>query len=151
MNTKKLFKEDMHKIAKAVWHKHEDHAVGDAKKFLNKSDILAITIFTLIAAFIVTFVDFIIYLRWSTFSNSNPFDTYHPYVPALIILFNFIYIVCLHVKRVTFWLAYYPAVLGIIYYIIEAALIFHLMQPQDLMNFFSMIGLGHPPGWLTGI
>jgi hypothetical protein len=150
MNIKKLFKEDLQKFAEKVWHKHQDHAVGDAKKFLHKQDIVAITLFTLVAAFIITFVDFLIYLRWSTFSNSNPFDAYHPYVPVLLILFNFIYIACLRMKRITFWLAYYPAILGIIYYVIEGALIYHILHPQDLMNFFSMIGLGHPPGWLIG-
>jgi len=147
---KKIFKEDIHKALKTVWHEHEDHAVGDAKKFLTKSNILAITLSSILAAIIITFVDFIIYLRWSSFSNSNPFDTYHPYVPAFLIIFNFIYIFCLYAKRITFWLAYYPAILGIIYYTIEAALIFHFLQPQDLMNFFSMFGLGHPPGWLIG-
>jgi len=151
MSIKKLFTEDIHKFIKAVWRKHEDHAVGDAKTFLSKSDIFAITILTIVAAFIITFTDFIIYLRWSTFSSSNPFDTYHPLVPWLVILFNVIYIFCLHAKRITFWLAYYPAILGIIYYLIEAALINHWMHPQDLINFFSMIGLGNPPGWLTGI
>ena len=151
MNVKKLFTEDIHRFMDKVWKKHQDHAAGDAKRFLHKEDIVTITLFTLVAAFIITFVDFIIYLRWSTFSNSNPFDTYHPFVPMLLVMFNFIYIACLRIKRVSFWLAYYPAILGIIYYMVEGALIYHIISPHDLMNFFSMIGLGHPPGWLTGL
>jgi hypothetical protein len=148
---KKILNDDVHRIFKESWKKHEEHAVGDAKKFLKKSDVLMIATLSIFGVFLITFIDFLIYLRWSTFSTSNPFDTYHPYVPAMLILFNFIFIFCLYAKRVNYWFAYYPAILGIIYYAIEAALIFHLLMPQDLQNFFAMVGLGNPPGWLTGL
>jgi hypothetical protein len=144
-------KEDLHKIAKARWTRHQDHAVGDAKRFLSKSDIIAITLLSISAAFLITFIDFLIYLRWSTFNDGNLFKAYHPYVPMLLILFNLIFLFCLYAKRVSYWLAYYPAILGIIYYSIEASLIYGMMQPQDLQNFFTLIGLGNPPGWLIGI
>jgi hypothetical protein len=145
MDIKKLIKEDVHKLAKAVWHKHEEHAAGDAKKRLNKSDVIAITLMTLSAAILITFTDFIIYLRWSTFSSDAPFVAYHPLTPWLLIAFNLIYIFCLSVKKITFWLAYYPAVIAIIYYMLQAAFINNWLHPQDLVNFFSMFGLGHPP------
>ena len=134
-----------------IWHRHKEHAVGDSKKRLGKSDILALTILSIFSAFLITFVDFIIYLRWSTFSDNMPFTTYHPLVPWLVIGFNLIMIYCFYMKGITFWLVYYPPLLAIIYYLMEAALINSWLHPIDLANFFTMIGLGHPPGWLIGI
>jgi hypothetical protein len=65
-------------------------------------------------------------------------------------MFNLMLIFCFYLKGITFWLVYYPFILAIIYYTIELALINHVLTPQDLMNFFSVFGLGHPPGWLIG-
>jgi len=140
-----------YRYLKAFWTAHEQHAIAGSNRPLSRSDIFTLTIFSLLAAFLVTFVDFLIYLRWSTFSTSDPFVTYHPLVPWLLIGFNLIFIYCLWMKRITFWLAYYPSVIAIIYYAIEAALINHWLRPQDLMAFFSMFGLGHPPSWLIGV
>jgi hypothetical protein len=136
---------------KDVWHRHKEHAVGDAKKRLSKSDVLALTMLSIASAFIITFVDFIIYMRWSTFDSNVQFYTYHPFVPWLIISFNLILIYCFYLKGITFWLVYYPFILGIIYYLIEAALINSWISPMDLANFFGMFGLGNPPGWLIGV
>ena len=135
---------------RTFWEAHKYNAVADSKRPLNKHDIFTLTIFSLLAAFIITFVDFLIYLRWSTFSTGDPFVTYHPFVPWLLIAFNLIFIYCIWIKQITFWLAYYPSILAIIYYLIEAAMINHWLRPQDLLGFFSMFGLGHPPSWLIG-
>ena len=132
------------------WEKHKYHAVADSKRRLNKNDIIFLTILSIASAFLITFIDFLIYLRWSTFSTSDPFNTYHPFVPWLLIAFNLMLLYCFYLKGITFWLVYYPFILAIIYYIIELSLINHWINPQDLMNFFSMFGLGHPPSWLIG-
>ena len=136
---------------KDIWHKHKEHAVGDSKKHLRKSDILALTTLSLASAFLLAFVDLLIYLRWASFDNNVPFSTYHPLVPWLLIAFNLILLYCYYLKGITFWLVYYPSLLAIIYFLLEASLINSWITPYDLANFFGMFGLGNPPGWLIGI
>lgn len=136
---------------KNIWHRHKEHAVGDSKRHLGKSDILALTTLSLASAFLLAFVDLIIYLRWASFDSNVPFSTYHPLVPWLLIAFNLILLYCYFLKGITFWLVYYPPLLAIVYFLLEAALINSWITPHDLVNFFGMFGLGNPPGWLIGI
>lgn len=132
------------------WETHKQHAIADSRRRLDANDVVFLTVLSILSAFLITFIDFLIYLRWSTFSTGDPFTTYHPFVPWLLILFNLSLIYCFYLKGITFWLVYYPFILAIIYYTIELAMINHWMNPQDLMNFFSMFGLGNPPAWLIG-
>ena len=135
---------------RTFWETHKQHAVADSNRRLNPSDVVFLTVLSILSAFLITFIDFLIYARWSTFTSAAPFSTYHPFVPWLLIIFNLMLIYCFYLKGITFWLVYYPFILAIIYYTIELALINQWMAPQDLMNFFSMFGLGNPPTWLIG-
>jgi hypothetical protein len=139
-------------VTKYFWWKQKEYTKNSTKHPLDYSDIIAITIFSLISAFITIFTKVLTWARWSTFPDSTYFATYHPLVPWIAIFGSILYLIALYMKRVNFWLAYFPAILLIIYYIIQASLICGWITPQDLLEFFRSVGLDpfNFPDWLTG-
>ncbi len=128
--------------------KQEKHTALSAKKKLTKSDIRAITLLAIASVAIVTATKIMIFMRWSTFPDSSYFISWHPVTPWIAIIGSCLYIYCLRAKGIDFWLAYFPAVAGITYCIVELAMINVWLTPQDLAKVFQIFG--SPPDWLTG-
>jgi hypothetical protein len=139
-----------HKITKYWWKRQLKHQVETAKHPLQYSDIIAITVFSFIAAFITLWTRVMIWMRWSTFPDNSYFFSWHPITPWIAIFGSILYLVALYMKRVDFWLAYFPACVSIIYCLIELAMINSWLSPQDLAAFFEALRMTNLPDWLTG-
>jgi hypothetical protein len=147
-----LFDYFMHpaKVTKYWWKSQTKYHAESAKHPLQYSDIIAITIFALIAAFITIWTRVMIWMRWSTFPDNSYFSSWHNITPWIVIFGSILYLVALYMKRVDFWLAYFPACVSIIYCLVELSMINAWMHPQDLASFFEALGLSNLPDWLIG-
>ena len=139
-----------HYVTAYAWHKQKERTNEESKTILGYSDIVAITVFSMAAAIIILLTKAMVFMRWSTFPDNSYFFTWHPITPWIGIFGSILYIAALYMKKIDFWLAYYPAVVGIIYLLINLAMINSWVSPQDLANFFSMFGLDEMPHWITG-
>jgi len=138
------------KVTKYWWWKNKRYTEETSKHPLQYEDILAITAFSLISAFIVLWVKVMIWMRWSTFPDNSVFISWHPITPWIAIFGSILYLLALYMKRVDFWLAYFPACVSIIYCLVELSMINAWLSPQDLAAFFHALGLDNLPDWLTG-
>jgi hypothetical protein len=139
-----------HKITKYWWDKQKRYHEETSKFPLQYSDIIAITVFSLISAFIVLWTKVMIWMRWSTFPDNSYFFSWHPITPWIAIFGSILYLIALYMKRVNFWLAYFPACVSIIYCLVELSMINSWLSPHDLAAFFEALGLNNLPDWLTG-
>jgi hypothetical protein len=123
---------------------------GKVKRYLSIRDAMLIAFMAIASALISAYNKLITFMRWSTFPDNSVFASWHPYVAPIAFVGIFLYIICLYAKGVTYWLAYFPAVIGIGYWAIEFSMIHSLLTPQDLANFFSAFGFTNIPELLTG-
>ena len=123
---------------------------GKVKITLSKNQAFTIALMAIAAVFLSALAKLMIIMRFSTFPNSSIFYTWHPWTAILGILSALLYIYCLSKKGINYWLAYFPAFMAITYCVIEYAMIHGVWAPQDLANFFSMLGMDNIPEWLTG-
>lgn len=148
---KKPIKEKIkkYKIVPKFFIKERDHTIKESKTSLSKEDAMMIAIMAIISAFIAIFVKIMQILRFSTFPNNSIFISWHPYAAPIGIVGILLYIYCIWRKGITYWLAYFPAFIGIFYWTIEYCMIHSIITPQQLADMFSWIGEDIPE-WLTG-
>jgi len=131
-----------------LFKKEEERTKQSSSRSLSHNEVIFVATASLLSAFIYTFTKFMIFARWSTFPDNSYFFSWHPVVPLIAIIGAMLYIYCLHVKGVKYWLAYFPAFIAIFYCIIEMSMIHAWLHPDDLARIFSIFG--ELPDWLTG-
>lgn len=147
---KKKIKQNWNKhMPFAFFKKEEEHTQRSANTKLTKDDVFAITLLAFVAAFLMIWVKVMVLMRFSTFPDNSYFLTWHNLTPWLTIIGSCIYIYCLYAKRIDYWLAYLPAVIAIVYCLLEISLIEGLLHPSVLKNFFGPFA-NNLPEWLTG-
>jgi len=134
---------------KKILFKEMEHTQEDSKTKMQKSQLLSITIFAMVSAFLTVWAKIMIFMRWSTFESNAVFWSWHSTTPIIAIIAGLIYIYCLWSKGVRYWLAYFPAIFGIFYYIIEFCMIHAVIHPSALKMLFGPLA-DHLPDWLTG-
>jgi len=130
--------------------KEEEHTIQTADRHLTKEEAVTVAAVSLISALIYAFTKFMIFARWSTFPDNSYFFSWHPITPWVAILGSLLYIYCLNAKGVKYWLAYFPAFVGIFYCLIEACMIEAWLHPDDIEWFFQALFPNGLPDWLTG-
>jgi len=134
---------------KQLFFKEVDHTKQDAKQPLNKEQLIVITIFAIISAFLTVWAKVMIFMRWSTFESNAIFYSWHPVTPIIAVFASSLFIYCLWAKGIKYWLAYFPAFFSIFYYVIEFSMIHALLHPSALKMLFGPLS-EHLPNWLTG-
>lgn len=127
------------------WFKHQEKkSVDGAARRLNKEDVIAITVMSIVAALTNIFTKMMTFKRWSLLEPAD-FQIYHPWSPYIYIIGSIFYVGALWTKGIKFWLAYFPAFLGLTYVVLKLLLINELITPDQLAAF-----VGWFPDWLGG-
>jgi len=131
------------------WKKEENRTIKESHGMLNKDGAKTVAFLAMVSVACSVFAKIMILMRWSTFPENAYFSTWHPYAPVWVIISSLLYIYCLKAKGVDYWLAYFPAVFGIFFMIIEMSMIHSWMHPEVLKSFFGPLA-EHLPDILTG-
>jgi len=123
---------------------------GNIKIIMSRDEALVITIMALISAFITVYVRFAYILRFSLFESNAVMVTWHPYGAPWKLIGITLFIVCCWRKGVDYWLVYFGAFTGLIYFIVEGLLVHNIVDVHVLADFFTSIGWYPYPEWLVG-
>lgn len=131
-------------LPKKWFKKQEERSASGALRTLNRDDVIAITVMSIVAAATNICTKMMTFKRWSLLETAD-FQIYHPWSPYLYIIGSLFYIGALWTKGIKFWLAYFPAFLGLTYIILRLALMNEIITPDQLATF-----VGWFPDWLGG-
>jgi len=117
--------------------KEEEYTRKTSKTYLNKDAVVSVTLLAIISVICAVWAKVMIIMRFSTFPDGSIFFSWHPTAPVIAIFGSVLYIYCLKAKGIDYWLAYFPAVFGIFYLIIEMMCIHRIIEPSALKAFFG--------------
>lgn len=131
-------------MPKRWFKKQEERNAQGAGRKLNRGDVLAITIMSIVAVLTNVCTRLMTFKRWSLLESAD-FHIYHPWSPYIYIIGTIFYIGALWTKGIKFWLAYFPAFMGLAYVFLKLALMNEIITPDQLAAF-----VGWFPDWLGG-
>lgn len=121
----------------------EERTLREAKQPLTRDEITAVAVAALLSVFIYLTIYSMRLAKYSTLAAED-FTKYHPYTPFLWLAGAALYFFALWKKGVDYWLAYVPAVLGVVMSLVFLGLLHGQIQPEA----FSFFDFG--PAWWRG-
>jgi tetrahydromethanopterin S-methyltransferase subunit G len=123
---------------------------GEYKKEMTRKEALYVSIAALLSAFISVYIRIIYIIRFSHFESNEIMESWHPLAAPLKITGILLYLYCMDRKGIYYWLIWYGAIVGLIYFTIEALLVHNILDVSTLAGFFKAIGLWDLPEWIIG-